>query len=190
MLRLILLWFNLVTLLSLKSSLKRARKGVRLFNNNGRNPSSGAYDFNQWKKAFISQPNEFHYTITDIKGKLPNDLSGTLFRAMPGLFERGSRRYGHYLDGDGYIIKLTISNNGTVTFRSKFVNTEEYKNEKLAGKVLYRSTFRTQRDNNIVANGLGTDSMFLCVSMPVAANGNNTSDDMGSIIGLSSSDFN
>ena len=104
---LLFLSYLLTSVISYKILCKRLSLGSKLYE---RNPSSGAYDFNKWKKAFVSQPNEFNYTIKDIKGKLPKDLEGTLFRAMPALFERGDKRYGHYLDGDGYIIKVTISN--------------------------------------------------------------------------------
>ena len=45
----------------------------------------------EWTKAFLSQPEEFDYFISedDIDGELPADLCGTLFRNRPGLFERG-----------------------------------------------------------------------------------------------------
>jgi len=79
---------------------------------------------------------------------------------MPGLFERGDKQYGHYLDGDGYIIKLTIGDNGSVSFKSKYVKTKEYQEEQAAGKVLYRSTFRTQRDSNIIANTICLNNAF------------------------------
>jgi all-trans-8'-apo-beta-carotenal 15,15'-oxygenase len=66
------------------------------------NPSSGMYDYNYWKKAFVSQLQEFDYEVTDIEGNIPIDLKGTLFRSFPARFERGDTAYGHYLDGDGY----------------------------------------------------------------------------------------
>ena len=57
-----------------------------------RNPPSGTYDMKEWTKAFLSQPEEFDYLISedDIDGELPADLCGTLFRNRPGLFERGT----------------------------------------------------------------------------------------------------
>ena len=47
---------------------------------------------NQWKKAFLSQRQEFNYEVTanDIIGEVPTDLCGTLFKNRPGLFERGT----------------------------------------------------------------------------------------------------
>ena len=148
------------------------------------NPQSGVYDFNQWSKAFKSQLNEFDYIIDahDIEGKIPTALRGTLFRNMPARFERGDKSYGHYLDGDGYLIKMTIDYNDChndsddyvdnggmkhtrtshrIRFQSKFIQTNEYKEEQLKEQVRYRSTFRTQRDLfPILNNSICLNNMF------------------------------
>jgi hypothetical protein len=118
---------------------------VSLSTTDATNPENGAYNFEYWSKAFRSQPEEFTYEIAkeDIEGTIPL-LQGTLFRAMPALFSRGTTTYEHYLDGDGYVIKLSISKNN-VSFRSRFVKTKEFVQEAAADKVLFRSTFRTQR---------------------------------------------
>ena len=108
------------------------------------NLSDGSYDYNQWSKAFISQPIEMNYEVTEIEGQIPLGFEGILYRNMPALFERGNVSYGHYLDGDGCVTKLTIKNN-KVYFMSKYVTTEEYINENEQQKILYRNTFRTQR---------------------------------------------
>lgn len=112
------------------------------------NPRSGLYDFEQWAKAFETQSNEFDYVV-EMEEVVPTDFTeGTLFRAMPALFEgRDGVPYGHYLDGDGYIIKLSIGKE-QVRFQSKFVRTEEFEAEEKSGKILMRSTFRTQRAPN------------------------------------------
>ena len=57
-----------------------------------KNPEDGSYDYDYWKKAFVSQPTEFDYFIptSDIDGEIPEDLHGTLFRNRPALFERGT----------------------------------------------------------------------------------------------------
>ena len=114
------------------------------------NPISGAYDKQYWSKAFQSQPTQFQYNIdaNDIEGIIPLSLSGTLFRSMPALFERGGVQYGHYLDGDGYVIRMTF-HNGCAHFTSRFVETEEFVAEADANKILFRSTFRTQKPTNI-----------------------------------------
>jgi len=119
------------------------------------NPVSGAYDYSYWSKAFKSQRNEFDYTVSEVDGSIPASLQGSLFRAMPALFERGGRPYGHYLDGDGYITRLTFPGSGkSPRFQSAFVKTPEFLMEQAQDKVLTRSTFRTQREANVIGDKL------------------------------------
>jgi hypothetical protein len=76
-----------------------------------KNRDDGTYSFDYWRKAFVSQPEEFDYDVpaSDIDGQVPPDLVGTLFRNRPGLFERGEQNYGHYLDGDGKVLGRCLS---------------------------------------------------------------------------------
>ena len=139
-------------------------KGVPRLKNRNINPDSGDYSYDYWSKAFDSQLNEFDYEIVDIDGEIPPSLSGTVFRSMPARFERGKnfyfskfslilhylfhpggKVYGHYLDGDGYIIRLSL-NKGRASFKSSFIKTSEYIEESERNKILFRSTFRTQRE--------------------------------------------
>ncbi len=124
-----------------------------------RNPSSGWYDLEMWKKAFASQKNEYDYFINEIDGNIPTEITGTLFRAMPSLFERNGKSYGHYLDGDGYVTRVTFSK-GKAHFLSKFVQTEEYIAESEEDKVLYRSTFRTQREPKNILGLIDLNNAF------------------------------
>lgn len=129
------------------------------YEGSGSNPTSGAYNFNYWSKAFMTQSEQYDYLINEenIEGTLPQGLTGSLIRNMPALFERGGKEYGHYLDGDGYIAKLVINHDGQVRFHSKFVTTDEYEEESKAQKTLFRSTFRTQREPWLVdLPGAGT----------------------------------
>lgn len=127
-----------------------------------RNPISGGYDFNYWKKAFVSQPTEFEYTLNEdeIDGQVPASFSGTLYRMMPALFERGGKEYAHYLDGDGYCVSVSFGPGGKVKFTSRFVQTQEFQEETKADKVLFRSTFRTQRPSKLVADTLCLNNGF------------------------------
>ena len=126
-----------------------------------RNPPNGYYDMQKWSQAFTSQTQEFEYHIasSDVEGCIPPDICGTLFRAMPALFERGGTPYGHYLDGDGYISRVTFSK-GKVHYLSKFVETAEFKEERSTDKTLYRSTFRTQRPAKQVLGLFCLNNMF------------------------------
>ena len=62
----------------------------------------------------------------------------------------GGQKYGHYLDGDGQVARLTFSSRDgkippLVHFKSKFVQTPEFIAESAVDTVLFRATFRTQR---------------------------------------------
>ena len=141
---------NRVSSTTLKSSTDNDLK-IQVETTDEKNPRSGVYEYTKWKKAFQSQPVEFNYYVkeSDIEGRIPLDLRGTLFRNRPSLFSRGETQYGHYLDGDGCITRLTLSN-GKAHFRTAYVETKEYMDETGSQKVLYRGTFRTQREANIV----------------------------------------
>jgi all-trans-8'-apo-beta-carotenal 15,15'-oxygenase len=55
-------------------------------------------------------------SIPTVEGRLPPELSGTLYRNGPGLFERDHYRKSTILDGDGMIRAFTFAE-GRVRFR-------------------------------------------------------------------------
>ena len=62
-----------------------------------------------WTKAYQTATcPPADYAIEDIVGKIPEALSGTIFRNGPGNFERGSKRYKHVLDGDGLLCRFSL----------------------------------------------------------------------------------
>jgi pimeloyl-ACP methyl ester carboxylesterase len=65
-----------------------------------------SYSPEDWQKGYISQPIEDNYWIEDIEGEIPPDLTGTLFRNGPGLFEIAGTPIKHPFDGDGMIAAL------------------------------------------------------------------------------------
>lgn len=85
--------------------------------------TSPQYQNSDWAAAFTSQFDEYEYYISEIEGKIPATLRGTLFRNGPGRFERGEQKYEHMLDGDGYVQSFSFDDNGNVYFRSKYVRT-------------------------------------------------------------------
>lgn len=54
-----------------------------------------------WESMFCSQPTEHTFVVdpSDIKGRLPTGLQGTFWRNGPGLFEVGSQKDIHNIDG-------------------------------------------------------------------------------------------
>jgi all-trans-8'-apo-beta-carotenal 15,15'-oxygenase len=80
-------------------------------------------------------PEEVDY-VAEVEGRLPDHLSGTLYRNGPGLFERDGFRKWTILDGDG-MIRATTFANGRARFRNRFVRTTKYTTEAKAGAFLY-----------------------------------------------------
>lgn len=101
----------------------------------------------------------------DVEGYLPDELQGTLYRNGPGKFGVNGERVQHVLDADALVYKIEIppADGGPrrVTFKSRFVTTPQFEQERKANKFLYRGTFGTgpcldgldSRDKN----GLNTD---------------------------------
>lgn len=75
-------------------------------------------------------------SVPAIEGTLPPQLSGTLYRNGPGLFERNGYRKATLLDGDGMIRAFTFAA-GKVRFRTRFVTTEKLTREANARRFLF-----------------------------------------------------
>lgn len=97
--------------------------------------------FEDYAKGFqsVSTDSETSGWITEIIGKIPKELTGTLLRNGPALFERNGVRK-EFLDGDGMITSIAIKN-GKAFFRNKFVRTESFKREEHEGDFLDLSIF-------------------------------------------------
>jgi all-trans-8'-apo-beta-carotenal 15,15'-oxygenase len=109
------------------------------------------YDLAQWKQGYRSQKKEYSYEITEIDGKIPDDLVGTLFRNGPGLLDLGGESVRHPFDGDGMISRITFQG-GKAHFCNRFVRTEAYLAEQAANKFLYRGVFGTQKAGGWMSN--------------------------------------
>ncbi|MGI2259066.1 carotenoid oxygenase family protein [Shewanella sp. GXUN23E] len=79
------------------------------------------------------------YTVA-WQGKLPPALDGrNLYRNGPGMQQRGNVRYQHWFDGDGFIHRFTLNNQG-LTHQGQFVRTAKFNAESQAGRFLYAGT--------------------------------------------------
>ena len=105
-----------------------------------------------WKSAFATQPSEFaNVAATLISGKLPASLRGTLYKNGPARFERGGTEYAHWLDGDGYLTALTLSDSGA-KWSGRYIATDVYEQEDASDEIKMRTTFGTQKPGGILAN--------------------------------------
>lgn len=75
-------------------------------------------------------------------GTIPPELSGTLLRNGPALFEVGSQPIPQPFDGDGMAAQFAFRG-GRVFFANRFVRTEAFVKEQQAGKMLFRGAFST-----------------------------------------------
>jgi all-trans-8'-apo-beta-carotenal 15,15'-oxygenase len=85
-----------------------------------------------------------------LEGALPPDLVGTLLRNGNGHFEQHGVPYEHLFDGDGMVARFQFDGKN-VTYRNRYVRTDEYVAEEKAGKMLYRS-FGTNLPGGLRAN--------------------------------------
>lgn len=76
--------------------------------------------------------------VCQVRGQLPRDLSGSLFRAGPGLFDRAGMRRRMQIDADGMIRHFRIAN-GQAVFSNKHVRTQKFQDEEKAGRYIYPS---------------------------------------------------
>src|SRR5260370_29918328 len=85
-----------------------------------------------------------------VEGEIPRELNGSLYRNGPGLFERGSLRKPHLLDGDGLVQRLSFAD-GTAHYQNAFVRTEKFIAEEKADAFRF-ATWSMRRPGGLIAN--------------------------------------
>ena len=90
-----------------------------------------------WFPAFDRPAREFDPTPLEIvSGHIPQSLNGQYFTNGTGRLQRGGERVGHWFDGDGAILGVTLSA-GQATGTYRYVQTEGYLAEEASGKYQY-----------------------------------------------------
>jgi all-trans-8'-apo-beta-carotenal 15,15'-oxygenase len=89
-----------------------------------------------WLDAFRDLSREHGFEPLRIDGRIPAELSGTLYRNGPALFENFGRRYAHWFDGDGAVSAVRLSG-GQAQGAIKLVQTEGLVAERRAKRPLY-----------------------------------------------------
>ena len=107
------------------------------------------HDYSQAFGLARSIHQEFTYE-PKIEGKLPAEISGTLFRNGPGLFERKGYRKENILDGDGMVQAFHFQN-GKVDYLNRFVRTRKWLDEEAKEKYIY-NTWTTRRPGGMIKN--------------------------------------
>ena len=110
-------------------------------------------------------------------GEIPTDLIGTYFRSGPAMFSAGSlpppisslvkpdntplpdgedqqRMVKHPFEGDGAILGVTFSGDGSVTSRFRYIRTAGFTSERKRGAKLYKGMDSTRESDS----GIGNDT--------------------------------
>lgn len=78
-----------------------------------------------WHRIFEPLFTEHDYVVDELEGRLPEDLTGTMYRNGPGKWEQGGSPLSHLLEGDGMISSYTLDGK-SVRFRNRYVRTPNY----------------------------------------------------------------
>ncbi|RYY84358.1 carotenoid oxygenase family protein [archaeon] len=92
-----------------------------------------------WRRGFVNCKEE---VCTELKGDLPADLTGTLYRNGYGKFTVGKETIAHPFDSDGMVTAITFER-GKAFFRNRLVRTTGFMRERRARRILYRGVFGT-----------------------------------------------
>lgn len=104
------------------------------------------------RRSFATVEQEHTNLELKVRGQVPPELAGVLYRNGPGRMERGGYEYGHLFDGDGHVARFEFDR-GTVRYTNRYVRTPFYDNEERAGRIIYRC-LGTNRPGGIPANFL------------------------------------
>jgi len=113
-------------------------------------PPTVAESTADWHRIFETLPDEHSYVVDEVEGRLPEGLTGTLYRNGPGKNEVGGTPYAHLFDGDGLLSQFTFDGE-RVHYRNRFVRTTHYLAERAADKPVMRN-YGQQRPGGPLAN--------------------------------------
>jgi beta,beta-carotene 9',10'-dioxygenase len=82
-----------------------------------------------------------------VSGTLPTWLRGDLFRNGPALWQVGSTSLAHWFDGFAKLHRFGFAGDGTVSFRCRMLESEQYRVSLKRGK-LWRRLFATEQKRN------------------------------------------
>jgi carotenoid cleavage dioxygenase-like enzyme len=86
--------------------------------------------------AWRPDPDEREYEITEVEGKIPREIHGTLFRNGPSqrVLPKGGYEALHLFDGDALVHAFRFDD-GRVHYRGRFVRNQSFLSEQAAGRV-------------------------------------------------------
>lgn len=106
--------------------------------------------------CFFFEATEDSYLVDGVEGTLPEDLRGVYYANGPARFERAGQRYGHWLDGDGLIHRLSFTDEG-LRHTTRFVDSLKSREEAKAERFLYRA-FGTSFNGDLLRRNVMLES--------------------------------
>jgi all-trans-8'-apo-beta-carotenal 15,15'-oxygenase len=82
-------------------------------------------------------PREHGFEPLSVEGRLPEGLSGTLYRTGPSLFSTFGRPYAHWFDGDGAVSAVRFDGAGGASGAARLVQSRGLHEERRRGKPHY-----------------------------------------------------
>ena len=89
-----------------------------------------------WLVGLQSAEGDREVGSLQVEGRWPAALRGSFFRNGPAKHDRAGMRYHHWFDGDGMVHRYRIED-GTVSYRARFVRSPKFVAEEQAGRFLY-----------------------------------------------------
>jgi all-trans-8'-apo-beta-carotenal 15,15'-oxygenase len=89
-----------------------------------------------WRRNLRDLAHEHGFVPLELRGRLPPELRGTLYRNGPGRFSSFGRRYQHWFDGDGVVSAVRIGD-GRAEGAVKGIEGAGLAAERRAGRSLY-----------------------------------------------------
>lgn len=104
--------------------------------------------------AYSTQKKETVIQDLNVIGEIPVWLQGNFISTGPAQFEVGNSHFKHWFDGFA-MLKHFQFNNGKVSFRNRFLQSQEYLESNAKGR-LYRNGFASHAHNNFASRMLSS----------------------------------
>jgi len=118
-----------------------------------------------WKQACSTNPSsdnaDYMIDPSQIRGRLPDDLLGTIYFNGPAKHSRSTGIVHHPMDADGMVNALSFYD-ASVWFRNRYVQTRWFQQEEKQGKFMYRGAFRAMKPGGNLANLLISKIKYPC----------------------------
>ena len=89
-----------------------------------------------WPSSFAHVPERYGPAEATWSRRLPDGLSGVIYRNGPARMHRGKTHYRHWFDGDGMVHAFRLEAQ-TLKHQARMVRTDKYVAEEKAGRFLY-----------------------------------------------------